>query len=81
MLGGMRCCWVLYNLLVISVKQCGTVRWEANPDSAVRVGDRIVAVDQSVGKGLTACSKFVESRLGALFVWGYVNTEANILQF
>lgn len=51
------CCWVLYNLLVISVKQCGNIRWEANPDSAIRVGDRIVAVDQSVGKGLTACLK------------------------
>ena len=48
---------LLYNLLVIRVNQYGTVRWEANPDSAIRVGDRIVAVDQSVGKGLTACLK------------------------
>ena len=42
---------------MISANQCGNIRCEANPDSAIRAGDRIVAVDQSVGKGLTACLK------------------------
>jgi len=38
------------SLQVDGIQEGGIARWnEANPDSAIRVGDRIVAVDQSVG--------------------------------